>query len=333
MTDLLDKIDASLEEVEEQLLSEFKRLRDTLLPGATGELDTGIKNALQEVTGQLQAELASSGDRINLQLVTDRHEVLLARISVLHQLLRTRMPLDVLEKANNGVKDRRRRLETRVMLQRKEEGKAGGSVRGLFDHKPSQQRIARNRIAVTQQEEKSMEAAQSFLDNGIYSASRELAMLASLLLGGTLDRPPEADMNNPRGRAIFESRELSYRPPPLVDKPRPRQEPEPEPDPDPEPEPAANADKREIAQTPEEIRRKLEARRFQANAGKATFSARDIEPAYPQEPPRKREKPLELKQEDDQRKEKENAQDEEEPRKGPAIFEARDLSNTPFKKD
>lgn len=325
MTDILDKIDASLEEVEEQLLSEFKRLRDTLLPGAAGELDPGMSNALQEVTDLLLTELANSGDRTNLHLVTDRHEVLFARISVLHQLLRTRVPLDVLEKVNDGVKDRRRRLEARVMLQRKQDGKDGGSVRGLFDHKPSQQRIARNRIEVTQQEEKSINTAQVFLDNGIYSASRELAMLASVLRGGTLDRPPEADMDNARGRAIFESRELSYRPPPPVDKPKPKQEPEPEP----EPEPAPNADKHEIAQTPEEIRRKLEARRFQANAGKATFTARDIEPAFPQEPLRKREKPLDLKQEDDQRKEK----DTEEPRKGPAIFEARDLSNTPFKKD
>ncbi|MEX0942052.1 MAG: hypothetical protein WD002_05845 [Pseudomonadales bacterium] len=329
MTDLLDKIDAGLEEVEEQLLSEFKRLRDTLDPRGVGELDAGIRNALQEVTDLLYTELASSGDRSNLQLLTDRHEVLLARISVLRQLFSARVPLVLLEKAHEGVKDRRRRLEARVMLQRKKDGQAGSSGRSLFDHRPSQQRIARNKIEVTQLEEKSLDSSQVFLDSGIYSASRELSMLASLLRGGTLDRPPEEDMDTSRGRAIFESRELSYRPPPPVDKPRPKQQPAPETDTD------TDTDKQEIAQTPEEIRRKLEARRVQVNAGRATFAAKDIEPAFPQEPPRKREKPLEPALEDDQQNEKDKDKEtgNKEERKGPAIFEARDLSQTPFKKD
>lgn len=367
MTDLLDKIDASLEEVEEQLLSEYNRIRNTVSADRYATIDTGVRNALSEVTDHLHHELAHSGDTTNLQLVSERHEVLYTRIAVLRQLLATKVPTAFLEEAHDGVETRRRRLETRVMNQRRkldpkvtrqgEERKSGllSNLRGMFDSKPSEQQLERNTIKVTQAEEKQLEDVQVYLDNGIYSASRELAILASLVRGGTIDQPGDGDMR--RGRAVFESRELSHTIPP-VNKIRPVAEKE-DSRPRPQAEEAAPA-KRDIAQTPEEIRRKLEARRNQASdnqkavftardvsgnpppemprreptrpnspeaprAGKATFVSRDIEPAMPQGHygrPRNGEK----------KRDETEKEEEKKPRSGKAIFEARDLSNTPFPK-
>lgn len=281
MTDVLDKIDASLEEVEEQLLAEFRRVRQADDGAAVAELDAGVRNALIEVVDLLHDELENSSGT-SLQLVTDRHEILFARVAVLSQLLRARVPTSLLLKAHDGVKERRARLESRVLARREQdnepdagsEPRRGGmmnALRGMFDHRPSEQQIARNKILVTRTEEEKLDQNTVYLDNGIYSASRELAMLVSLLRGGTLDRPPESQTT--KGRATFEARELSTSAPVAPARAEA---------PAPKPKPAALED-REIAQTPEDIRRKLEARRDSAAAGKASFAARDIEPVAPQE--------------------------------------------------
>lgn len=339
MTDILDKIDASLEEVEEQLLAEFNRIRNADSADHS-DIDAGIRNALQEVVEQLHDELEHSGDTAHLSLLTERHEVLYARIAVLRQLLVSRVPVAYLREAHEGVKLRRRALEQKVIEQRRredpsvtrqgEENKRGlvGALKGIFDRKPSDHQLARNAIKVTDEEEKAHGKTQVYLDNGIYSASRELAMLASLIRGGTLDHPPDADMSRSRGKAVFEARELSQTVPPVT-----RRQP-PEAIPEKEDKEAAEISKRDIAQTPEEIRRKLEARRGQTAPGKAIFTAKDIEPAAP---PEFRDRRVN-KNKDDEHKDDEHKDDEHEDsddadkRKGPATFEARDLSNAPFPK-
>ena len=65
---------------------------------------------------------------------------------------------------------------------------------------------------------------------------------------------------------------------------------------------------KEIAQSPEEIRRKLAERQGAGAAGKATFGAKDIEPIPQKAPPSSKEEPKEKPA-------------------GPARFEARDLSD------
>lgn len=371
MTDVLDKIDASLEEVEEQLLTEFHRIRDASPnPNRDVEVDPGVRNALSEITDYLHTELENSGAG-TLSLVTQRHEVLYSRIAVLRHLLHTQVRVSHLMEANEGVAIRRKQLEGRVLAERQKQDpsatrqsearKSGlsNSPQGMFNHRPTDQQVNRNVLGVTSREEDRLEHSQLYLDNGIFSASRELSMLASLTRGGTLDRPPEesdsSDTPQPTGKAVFEARDLRYHAPPTESVQRRRQ---PEPEAEPEPEPQPEISKRDIAQTPDEIRRKLEARRgsatgkasFEAKdlssstyndpprprqqpgrqadpepprSGKASFVSRDINPVAPQDPPRRREQ--------DQRREDDDKKDEDK-RKGPAVFESRELSNNPFPK-
>ncbi|MEX2366196.1 MAG: hypothetical protein WD601_06290 [Pseudohongiellaceae bacterium] len=118
MTDILDKIDESLEEVEEQLLGEFTRIRKNPGDGDQARLEPGITSALRELVGELKRELEHSGDRQNLQLLSERHEVLYARLGVLDQLLTSKIPLDFLRQAHDGLTLRRTRLEERAIVQR-----------------------------------------------------------------------------------------------------------------------------------------------------------------------------------------------------------------------
>lgn len=368
MTDVLDKIDASLEEVEEQLLAELHRLRADAARERHVQVDPGVANALSEVVDDLYAELQNSG-RQELSLLTERHDVLYSRIAVLRHIARAHVPVTYLARAEDGVAERRRALEDRVLARRRKqdpevsratEARKGGflsSLRGLFDHRPSEQEIERNAIKVTKQEENQLGEEQAYLDNGIFSASRELAMIVSLMRGGTLDKPPEEEEDTtdaPRpaaGRAIFESRDLSTRPSQSGEAPRPRPRPAPLPE---------MAD-REIAQSPEEIRRKLEARRGQA-AGKASFETRDLStPVAPQDPPRRRTVDTPEKEtaqtppsgkaifhsrdinpvapsdpprrrDDSAKKKAEDEKEEEKSKPGPAVFESRELSRSPFPK-
>ncbi|XOV88248.1 MAG: hypothetical protein ACFHX7_25380 [Pseudomonadota bacterium] len=352
MTDLLDQIDASLAEVEEQLLDEFARIRDTADPDSENAIDAGIRTALTDVVEDLYNRLEHSGDVHNLQLLSERHEILYARIAVLRQLLKTKVPLVCLESAHEGIRARRRTLELRVIQQRSKSAPRQGTgtsqntieVGHAFHQGPTPQAQARNRLQVTPEEELAHAPTQVYLDVGVYSASRELAMVASLLRGGTLDRPPEARGDQPpRGKASFESRELSNTLTPRTPvKPIVREPPR---------------DKGDIAQTPEEIRRKLEARQRAAGAGKASFAARDIEPEFQSEPPRRRTlppaepapapepprtgkavfssrdiEPVVPSDPPRRREPAKKAEAEEKPVKGPAVFEARDLTNNPFPK-
>lgn len=354
MVDVLDKIDASLEEVEEQLLGDFYRALDAGSADGFVKLDPGVRNALAEVTDSLHDELQNSG-RSSLSLVTERHEVLYSRIAVLRVLFNSHVRIQQLVAARDGIEKRRDDLEARVRQERRRLGvdpaerpKAGATSR--FDHQPTAQEKQRNRLEVTANEEERLGQEQLYLDNGIFSASRELAMLVSLMRGGTLDRPPEEsddkDSPTPAGKAVFQAKDLSYHAPPpeRVERERPAPAPKPE------------ISQRDIAQSPEEIRRKLEARRGQSEAGPASFAARDLASHTPSEPPRPRARPQAPEQAEPpkpagkatfaarelsshtpsepprKREKKPEEKPAEEKKKGPAVFESRELSNTPFPK-
>lgn len=339
MTDIIQRLDASLEEAEEQLLEELELVRNRAGTERFGVLEPDVRKSLLERVDRCLHDLQHSGDRSNLQLLTEQHEILYARIAVMKTLLNIRLPIAYLEEAHVGVETRRRRLDTAAISLRRKSGlqpQPGERLPGRFDHEPSRFQQRRNRLKITEKEARSLMEPQLFLDAGIFSASRELAMISSLARGGTIEEPPAQTNDDARkGKAIFESRDLSDSIPPLMRVAPVKQDPVPE--------------KRDIAQTPEEIRRKLLARQNQTNTGKAVFGARDlqqsrpepppvkpaprpepepprtgraifaakdIEPAYPSDPPRKREKEAEPEK-------------KEEPRRGPAVFEARDLSNSP----
>ena len=416
---LLDTIDTACEEVEEQLLEDLKRIRksDNQTPdeGSYAHIDPGVSNALNEVVDHLWNELEHSGDESNLSLRTDRHESITIRLIVLKKLLGAKIPVEFINAVHQQVMRTRRELETKVRAKRQtsSEGKpAFGSIKDRYGAERSAQDQIRNRDQVTLEEEMTLAAGNNdYHDKGLYSASRELALLAERFGSGGDDKALMDDAV--RSKAIFESRELSgvipETPGPTASSDGPstfgskdvahatEETPEkgdsiartPEeirrkleqsgsrnqgasrfesrelssvaPPSDPPRKPEPKEPKRVVAQTPEEIRRKLEARQGQS-AGRAAFAAKDIEPAGPQEIPRKPEPALKPETEpkeperrtgkatfaskdiepiapqDAPRKPEPKPVAEPEPKEaerpsGKAIFEARDLSTNPTKND
>ncbi len=354
MAEFLDHIDASLEDIEEQLLQEFDRVRNLPSDGRYAVLDESVWDSVCAGIDDLHRQLEGSGDPMDLQLVSLRHEILYSRIAVLRQLMTHHILFAYLGEANEAVKPGRRQLEIQVLQHRKRKDRIA------LPEMPeagtaSPQRLGRNRIRVTRAEELVFAGADRYQDNGIYSASRELAVLANLVGHGTteVEPAPVTEAAAPR-RAIFESRELrstlsgNNTVTPIkepVQKPRPEKVVRTE-----------KAEKRDIAQTPEDIRRKLEARRHDPAAGKAVFASKDIYHASPppERPPVIRPEPKEVPEPPRTGKAVFASKDiipvvppevrrrpepkvmppkkVEPPRTGPAVFESRDLSAAPIPK-
>lgn len=275
MTELLDTIDEGLQEVEEQLLQEFDRIRNTLSDSQLESIDPGVKNALGGVVDEMRQRLDQSGDRQNLQLMTEQHEILHSRIVVLRQLLNAKVPTAFLHEAHSEVKSSRKELESRVIQRRHEteeddgpveKGGLFGKIKGLFSGgaPKTEKETARNRIDVTEEEAKRLEPVTIYLDNGIYSASRELSALANIfkLPAQQQNQIKEEHTQRITGKAEFGSRDLSNQPAPS----------------------------KNIAQTPDAIRAKLADRQGGGSATKASFGSKDIEHVKAKERPQQ-EKP------------------------------------------
>lgn len=321
MSEILDTIDKSLQEVEEQLLQEFDRIRNSLSDARFAPVDLGVKNALSGVVTELYELLDQSGDRLNLQLMTEAHEVLLTRIVVIRRLLDANVPTAYLHEAHNEVVTNRRLLEARVVARRshKSEAKSAtnsatrdsspdrstgfmGKLKGMFGSKTkTNDEESRNRIRVTEEEAEALEPVNIYLDNGIYSASRELAALSSVF-----DLPDQRkdsiQANHARriaGKAQFASRDLSNQPP--EDKPR-----------------------HNFAQTQEGLNRKPPERQSKSG-GKASFVSKDIEPVRARDVQKAKLTAAELAKQRKADLDKEKAQ---QPTTGKASFLARDLEPT-----
>lgn len=274
MSELLDTIDDSLQEVEEQLLQEFDRIRNTLSDARFEAIDLGIKNALASVVAELKDRLEQTGDSSNLSLMTERHEVLYARMAVLRQLLNAKVPTAFLHEAHREVSSNRRKLEAEVTARRRQQQASGSEddadkggfvskLKGMFGgSKPTEKAVSRNRIRVTEEEQKALEPVSIYLDNGIYSASRELAALANVFSLPQQQRDDMQDAHERKMRAVisgkahFDSKDLSAKPEQALDAPD------------------------SIAQTPDEIRRKL-AERSGNRGGASSFAAKDLSSAPP----------------------------------------------------
>jgi hypothetical protein len=282
MTELLDIIDNSLQEVEEQLLQEFSRIRNSLSEARFEPIDAGIKNALGEVLLGLRSKLEHSGDKNNLQLQTEQHEVLFTRMSVIKQLLEAKIPTAYLQEIHQDVATSRKQLERKVIASRSHEEskrsdepiKQSGffkSIKSIFSADKSVQENQRNRIKITDREQQEFEDVEVYLDNGIYSASRELAMLSSLVFETAevaeepVTKKKPAAPAGPQGKAQFNSRDLSKRKAEAL------------------PDPVSTG---QVAQTPEDIRRKLESRNA-SSSGASIFEARDIAHAMPTPEPKR----------------------------------------------
>jgi hypothetical protein len=284
MSNLIDTVEAALAEIEEQMLAEFSRIRNTVSEHRFSPMDAGIKNALLEVLGLVHGNLESSGDIANLQLLTTQQENLFTRIVIIRQLLNAHIPTAFLHSAHDNIETSRQRIEkrARALKQRaaasititnidagkdkttaRESGGLLRLVKGIFRRKPTDPDFKGKRLYITDQEAKILVDQEVYLDTGMYSAARELAMLASMIAEDTdqsdSSPKPASAPSLPTGKAIFEAKNVSSTITPLENIQPVKQKPE------------------ELARSPEAIRQKLAARQAHVEAGKANFGSRDIE--------------------------------------------------------
>ena len=200
-----------------------------------------------------------------------------------------------------------------------------------------------NYMEVTAEEAAELEDVRTSGDTAIYSAARELKMLSAYVRFHKDKTPPA-----PRGRAYYVSKELSYnaqndvkayleqvkrnKANTVAKKP-----------------PVEKEKRKDIAQTPEEIRAKLAARGNSVSAGPSLFEARDIyseaeefsdlshfkerkqkaekPPVAPPLPKRNPNEPIAQTPEEIRKKLEERKLDSA--NKGKAVFESRDLTKRP----
>jgi len=257
MTVNLAEVDEKLTEVEELLLADIRRVRKMELEETYVTLDGSSHKALKGNTARLKHALEHSGDSHNLSLQTDEHEVLAARIKILTILLIRDLPTGYVHEAHELAVEDRKRFETNVAAKRKQPAKPTaqtttakpgfmGSLKGLLKNKETPIEQSRNRLNVSEVETEELDQEAGYLDKGIFSASRELAILADLVETNR-HRPPPPPL--PRDRASFSARDLSKAPSKTENK---------------------------LAQTPEDIRRKLQERSATTQAGPSQFQAKDL---------------------------------------------------------
>ena len=256
MNEILARVDQDLTELEERLLAELRLLRKQDADTTYSPLPAELKGELTFSVDSLLHELNHSGDTLNLSLRTEEHESLESRLQVIRKIIGRKIPTALIESSHQEVKAARERLTRKATAARKktepekrQEPVRKGLFGKFFDRKRTDGEKARNPHAVTHAEEATFDEETGHRDNGIFTASRELAILSELMmLHHEEGRSVEQIVKD---RADFRARELSSTP---------------------------IAEKARFAKTPEEIRKKLEGK--SGNSGASIFSARDIEPQY-----------------------------------------------------
>jgi hypothetical protein len=264
MSELIEKINQDLVTLEERFLNELRRLRKLEQDALYSNLDASLKQEFTFIRDSLAEVLEHSGDRQNLSLRSARHEQMLTRLDVLRNLLARKIPTAFIESSHAEVKLARQNLEFQVMNSRQEESgnTGGGRLNKVSGGKQTPEERARNPNQISKTEAAQFDTTGEFMDGGIYSASRELAVLEKLVRlhhidGQSIDQVLQA-------RAQFRPRDLSR---------------------------GHASDRtggRGFAQSPEEIRAKLARQQTSPNTSKASFLAKEIPP-----PPAVPDKPLE----------------------------------------
>lgn len=274
MSDLLDKINHDLTELEEKLLLELRRLRKLHLDERYSPLDEAIKLELSLTRDALAESLEHSGDRQNLSLKTDLHEKLQERMDVMRSLLHRKIPTAFIESAHEEAKRSSESVE-RTISQSRELAVLELLVRQHHIDGRSIEDIMKERAQFSSRELRSGHVAD-LAGKGKIAQSPEEIRRKLAERGSTSS-----------GASSFAARDINH----TADF-------------------KTAAPKGAIAQSPEEIRKKLAERQAAGTTARASFTAKDIEPGYPQD--------------FGGRKEKEKPEPEKP--KGKAIFEARDLS-------
>ena len=329
MDEKLKRIDQDLINLENALLYELQRLRLLNEDSDYSDLDPPIHNEMKDFYRKLVAELeGDSKDWSNLSLKSFEQEWVEGRMKIVRNLLVRKLPtvfLTISENQNRAEGDSEFGTEEHyaapwlaildeVVAMHVVEGRTIDEIareRAQFtsrdlDH---EQEKARERRAQSPEEIRSKLQGKISGSGASQFAARELSGTIAPVSQATPVKPikpkeiaqsPEeirrklaerqAAQSGAAGRASFGAKDLSSTIAPTTPVA-----------------PAGKEPPKTIAQSPEEIRRKLAERQGAGSAGRATFGAKDIEP-IPQPPPPKKEEPKEKPA-------------------GPARFEARDLSD------
>lgn len=264
MNEVLDRIDYNLTVIEDRLVSEFLKIQRSVDPAGYGELSESLKSQVKNALVKLRDLLDHSGSG-HLELTTDYHEVLRARMYVLDRLLERKVPTVCMNlsgrsaftsrdvSATRGAATATKQITKRVIAEREASNRSFLSFfKGQFGgHKAAHHNIKLD--AVDASEHKEVYA------DGPYAAAQELVELASMTVTYRAIEESEGEeaartyaKRRARGRASFEPRD---------------------------PEPTQQVRTPDIARSPEEIRRKLEARPPSAGkGGRASFTAVDLSP-------------------------------------------------------
>lgn len=298
MTDkILETIGESIHEIERQLLAEFDRIRSTESTEAYSTIDRGVRNALDELVRQLWHDLEHSGDVNNLSLRTDRHEDMSVRLIVLKKLLDAKIPTALLHdnhqkaaKTQATSSPQTARTKKPVTDPDADGDRKGllGSIKGMFGGNKEEPRAHPASTPSATSNHASNDRVSVYLDKGVYAAAQQLASLAGHFDSGGDDKElMDAAVS---GKASFQSRELSTAalssrqvkekskpaaatgaPSKFESRELSQQPPE---------------SRQGVAQTPEEIRKKLEQSGTTAS-GTSRFEAKEVKSAVAQPLPAK----------------------------------------------
>lgn len=266
MTDLLDQITEALGEAETQIVREFQKIQESSAEPEADDiarLSDEFRDEMHVLVKKLRKDLEHSGLTRDLHLATEHHEEIRKRLYVIDQLLDRQIPMEAFQHAR--IQLRNIKISSAAGLvsnpRQKDGGKPGSavpdsrsildSIKAFFGNIAAQNDSGKLRNV----EKESLGPRQIYLDTGIYDAAQQLAMLMLVVTDSPL-LPPKLQPGI-RGKANFEARDLSST---LSDLPVKTRTP-----------------REAIAQTPEEIRRKLESRKLNPNTGKAVFEATDVQ--------------------------------------------------------
>ena len=309
MDPLLDKIEAALGRLEDRVLSELTTARGQPSEDGIASLASESQEHLNTVTMKLWHALEHSGDKVNLSLKTDRHEDIGDRIIIVKKLLEARITVAALDEMMRAPQKNSagslallaRRYQTagneRDLMSAVAEGKAAFRSREL-----SAAALEALDRAQTPEEIRRKLGDHTGPGSASQFASKDLSTMAPQAKRGIATTPEEIrrklaeKQSTTSGASSFVARDVAHAAPPETPKPSRKN--------------TAAPPKQAIAQSPEEIRKKL-ANRSGAPAERASFAAKDIDPVAP---PPVREQPA------------------EKPKSaGKAVFESRDLSTPPKK--
>jgi len=303
MSDLLDKIDQNLLKLEHRVIAEFVRLQESDDPTGFGQLGEKTKVQMREYLNKLSDTLEHSGDTQNLELTTDYHEMLRSRLFVANRLLDLKIPTKFLRyltkpvlspaQISENLSEDANPVKAKQSGFTSRESRHSGFLeffRSRFSSdKGDKSKITAKSASLDQQKE-------IYKDQGPYAAAQQMAMLASVVIERQVTQAQQVAAREKLGRASFGGVDLGHR----------------------------QLKARDIARSPEEIRKKLEARKEQVQSvDKASFAAADTSHDL-------REDVARLQAEKQQRLKK-TTEATAQPNRGKAKFGSRDVSDQ-FKK-